>query len=117
MPVLLICAMIHRQKVYNCQRIFTQNKKVVFFFKLINFTCFFNYLFFCCCWKFSEPKLTGAQRIVPEWKDYDAEIKNLLNRVQDQEHEEEEMIDNILSKSNSESKADGSNDEAKHTEL
>lgn len=27
------------------------------------------------------------------------------------------MIDNILSKSNSESKADGSDDEAKHTEL
>lgn len=67
-----------------------------------------------------EPKLTAAQRIVPEWKDYDAEIKNLMNRVQDQEHEEE-VIDDTLSVSesnfNSESKADGSHDETKHTEL
>lgn len=37
-----------------------------------------------------EAKLTAAQRIVPEWKDYDAEIKNLMARVEDREHEDVE---------------------------
>lgn len=69
--------------------------------------------------KFIEPKLTAAQRIVPEWKDYDAEIKNLLNRVQDQEHDEQ-VIESVATEEekaeNSES-ASKSEDEAKHTEL
>lgn len=38
-----------------------------------------------------EAKLTAAQRIVPEWKDYDSEIKNLMIRVEDREQEEEQM--------------------------
>lgn len=33
-----------------------------------------------------EAKLTAAQRIVPEWKDYDAELKTLLARVEDHEN-------------------------------
>lgn len=36
-----------------------------------------------------EAKLTAAQRIVPEWKDYDAEIKNLMSKVDAREHDEE----------------------------
>lgn len=35
-----------------------------------------------------EAKLSAAQRIVPEWKDYDAEIKNLMARIDDEEHQE-----------------------------
>lgn len=30
-----------------------------------------------------EAKLTAAQRIVPEWKDYDAEIKHLMTEIED----------------------------------
>lgn len=37
-----------------------------------------------------EAKLTAAQRIVPEWKDYDTEIKNLMGRVDDVEQEDHE---------------------------
>ncbi|KAH8301152.1 hypothetical protein KR018_003806 [Drosophila ironensis] len=33
-----------------------------------------------------EAKLTAAQRIVPEWKDYDAEIKSLMSRIEDHEN-------------------------------
>ena len=29
-----------------------------------------------------EPKLTAAMRIVPEWKDYDTEIRNLMENWQ-----------------------------------
>lgn len=35
--------------------------------------------------KTKEPKLTAAARIVPEWVEYDNEIKQLLRRVQGQE--------------------------------
>ncbi|XP_068428233.1 UDP-glucose:glycoprotein glucosyltransferase 2 isoform X1 [Clinocottus analis] len=35
--------------------------------------------------KTKEPKLTAAARIVPEWVEYDNEIKQLLRHVQDQE--------------------------------
>ncbi|XP_028446453.1 UDP-glucose:glycoprotein glucosyltransferase 2 isoform X3 [Perca flavescens] len=35
--------------------------------------------------KTKEPKLTAAARIVPEWVEYDNEIKLLLSRVQEQE--------------------------------
>ena len=37
-----------------------------------------------------EAKLTAAQRIVPEWKDYDNEIKNLMARVDDEQHQQQE---------------------------
>lgn len=55
---------------------------------------------------------------MPEWKDYDAEIKNLLNRVQDQEHEGD-VIESIENEIPTESKSteDDSEDGAKHTEL
>ncbi|EDW79389.1 uncharacterized protein Dwil_GK20450 [Drosophila willistoni] len=33
-----------------------------------------------------EAKLTAAQRIVPEWKDYDAELKTLMARIEDHEN-------------------------------
>ncbi|XP_053954514.1 UDP-glucose:glycoprotein glucosyltransferase [Anastrepha ludens] len=33
-----------------------------------------------------EAKLTAAQRIVPEWKDYDLEIKRLMTKVEDHEN-------------------------------
>lgn len=36
-----------------------------------------------------EAKLTAAQRIVPEWKDYDAEIKALMSRAEAREHDEQ----------------------------
>jgi UDP-glucose:glycoprotein glucosyltransferase len=37
-----------------------------------------------------EAKLTAAQRIVPEWKDYDSEIKRLQAKIDEEiEHEEE----------------------------
>lgn len=35
--------------------------------------------------KTKEPKLTAAARIVPEWVEYDNEIKQLLRRFQEQE--------------------------------
>lgn len=35
--------------------------------------------------KTKEPKLTAAARIVPEWVEYDNEIKQLLKQVQGQE--------------------------------
>lgn len=35
--------------------------------------------------KTKEPKLTAAARIVPEWVEYDSEIKGLLRKVQKQE--------------------------------
>lgn len=36
-----------------------------------------------------EAKLTAAQRIVPEWKGYDDEIKSLMNRIDDEQHPEQ----------------------------
>nr|XP_040218313.2 UDP-glucose:glycoprotein glucosyltransferase [Anopheles coluzzii] len=39
-----------------------------------------------------EAKLTAAQRIVPEWKNYDAEIKRLQAMVDDREHEEQAAV-------------------------
>lgn len=35
--------------------------------------------------KTKEPKLTAAARIVPEWVEYDNEIKQLLRRMQERE--------------------------------
>lgn len=42
-----------------------------------------------------EAKLTAAQRLVPEWKDYDQEIKNLFNRVEAGEVEHEEFDEGL----------------------
>lgn len=57
-----------------------------------------------------EAKLTAAQRIVPEWKLYDQEIKRLQAKVDELEHEEGQ---NLHSEENS-----TKNDEAgQHTEL
>lgn len=42
-----------------------------------------------------EAKLTAAQRIVPEWKDYDQEIKNLLNKAELGEVEHEEISERV----------------------
>lgn len=54
---------------------------------------------------------------MPEWKDYDAEIKNLLNRVQDQEHDEE-VIESVATEEEKAKKSETtSEEEAKHTEL
>lgn len=39
-----------------------------------------------------EAKLTAAQRIVPEWSGYDAEIKALLARVEEREHADEAVV-------------------------
>jgi len=36
-----------------------------------------------------EAKLSAAQRIVPEWKNYDTEIKNLMARIDDEQHQEQ----------------------------
>lgn len=44
--------------------------------------CFF--LLQCNNPKTKEPKLTAAARIVPEWVEYDNEIKQLLGQVQEQ---------------------------------
>lgn len=42
-----------------------------------------------------EAKLTAAQRIVPEWKDYDQEIKNLMNKIELGEVEHEEVNESV----------------------
>ncbi|XP_065075789.1 UDP-glucose:glycoprotein glucosyltransferase [Ochlerotatus camptorhynchus] len=56
-----------------------------------------------------EAKLTAAQRLVPEWKDYDTEIKRLQAKVDELEHEAGQI---------SHSQGDASsNQEAQHTEL
>uniref|UniRef100_A0A182J6H8 UDP-glucose:glycoprotein glucosyltransferase n=1 Tax=Anopheles atroparvus TaxID=41427 RepID=A0A182J6H8_ANOAO len=75
-----------------------------------------------------EAKLTAAQRIVPEWKDYDGEIKRLQAKVDDREHEEqtaaaaaaaagEDAVTKEATGSNVHSEDDGSDPEARHTEL
>lgn len=47
--------------------------------------CLHFFLLQCNNPKTKEPKLTAAARIVPEWVEYDNEIKQLLRRVQEQE--------------------------------
>uniref|UniRef100_A0A8C9WYH9 UDP-glucose ceramide glucosyltransferase-like 1 n=1 Tax=Sander lucioperca TaxID=283035 RepID=A0A8C9WYH9_SANLU len=42
--------------------------------------------------KTKEPKLTAAARIVPEWVEYDNEIKQLLSRVQKQEDNQRDEL-------------------------
>lgn len=41
--------------------------------------------------KTKEPKLTAAARIVPEWVEYDNEIKQLLRRAQEPEDTEKQI--------------------------
>jgi UDP-glucose:glycoprotein glucosyltransferase len=38
-----------------------------------------------------EAKLTAAQRIVPEWKGYDDEIKRLMARIDDEQHQQQDQ--------------------------
>lgn len=40
-----------------------------------------------------EAKLTAAMRIVPEWKDYDNEIKELTRKIDASAHVEESITD------------------------
>lgn len=66
-----------------------------------------------------EAKLTAAQRIVPEWKDYDAEIKNLMIRIENEpmmidEHDNSSQhTDDIKT----ETTGEDDDDISKHTEL
>lgn len=63
-----------------------------------------------------EAKLTAAQRIVPEWKDYDTEIKNLMSRVDEREHGEQIIgEDKVMPTIVDESVDDGTKSE-KHVE-
>lgn len=43
-----------------------------------------------------EAKLTAAQRIVPEWKNYDLEIKKLMSQVEDHQDAEHELDEEIV---------------------
>lgn len=61
-----------------------------------------------------EAKLTAAQRIVPEWKDYDLEIKNLMSRVDDVEQEDHEEH---IESEEQEQKQSIIPEEIKHSEL
>ena len=36
-----------------------------------------------------EAKLTAAQRIIKEWPEYDSQIKNLMAKVDEAEHEDD----------------------------
>ncbi|XP_055601750.1 UDP-glucose:glycoprotein glucosyltransferase [Uranotaenia lowii] len=47
-----------------------------------------------------EAKLTAAQRIVPEWKDYDQEIKRLQAQIDELEHHEESQLEHSEDKEN-----------------
>uniref|UniRef100_A0A182RZF1 UDP-glucose:glycoprotein glucosyltransferase n=1 Tax=Anopheles funestus TaxID=62324 RepID=A0A182RZF1_ANOFN len=61
-----------------------------------------------------EAKLTAAQRIVPEWKEYDAEIKRLQAKADDSEHEEQAAMGRDPSNVHS---TEESNVKRQHTEL
>lgn len=61
----------------------TCGKKVALAVWVMCFVCFFPLQ--CNNPKTKEPKLTAAARIVPEWVEYDNEIKQLLRRAQEEE--------------------------------
>lgn len=61
-----------------------------------------------------EAKLTAAQRIVPEWKDYDIEIKNLMIKIEDNENTDHYAQANEIPLSSNENHDDGN---MKHEEL
>lgn len=66
------------------------SEKVVLVVQTMCRVCSFSiFLFFfllqCNNPKTKEPKLTAAARIVPEWVEYDNEIKRLLRQVQEQD--------------------------------
>lgn len=67
--------------------------------------------------------MTAAHRIVPEWKEYDLEIKNLINRVDNEqevheEHTDSEVVEEAAeTKSVEEEEEDKASDENKHSEL
>ncbi|XP_005180667.1 UDP-glucose:glycoprotein glucosyltransferase [Musca domestica] len=66
-----------------------------------------------------EAKLTAAQRIVPEWKDYDSEVKQLMARIEDHENVEHDELQTTLpsSKETTPTPAAAAADGAKHSEL
>ncbi|XP_073840354.1 UDP-glucose-glycoprotein glucosyltransferase [Musca autumnalis] len=66
-----------------------------------------------------EAKLTAAQRIVPEWKDYDAEVKQLMARVEDHENAEHDDTQTPAAAPVASEKAPTATaaDGAKHSEL
>ena len=47
-----------------------------------------------------EAKLTAAKRIVPEWEDYDNEIKSLMARIDDEQHQEQNTAKSLNGKKN-----------------
>lgn len=53
-----------------------------------------------------EPKLAAAVRIVPEWKDFDSEIKNLMLKWQSVQSEEKKAVQDEKSNSSSKQKED-----------
>lgn len=71
--------------------------------------------------------MTAAHRIVPEWKEYDLEIKNLINRVDNEQEVHEEHTDTEVVEEAAETKSveekeeegeeDKASDENKHSEL
>lgn len=65
-----------------------------------------------------EAKLTAAQRIVPEWKDYDNEIKSLMSRIAErgsEPDEVEEVTEDVLEQVTEPAMVD--EETGKHTEL
>lgn len=65
-----------------------------------------------------EAKLTAAQRIVPEWKDYDNEIKTLMARIAErgiEPDEVEEVTEDVVDEVTEPTMA--VDDIGKHTEL
>lgn len=65
-----------------------------------------------------EAKLTAAQRIVPEWKDYDAEIKNLMIRVENEPMMVDEQKYSSHHTNEIKTETTGEDDDSsKHTEL
>ncbi|XP_055376689.1 UDP-glucose:glycoprotein glucosyltransferase [Condylostylus longicornis] len=67
-----------------------------------------------------EAKLTAAQRIVPEWKDYDLEIKNLIAKVEDTEMENQDAYSgqNKINENGGDEHTEFEvNDDLRHSEL
>lgn len=62
-----------------------------------------------------EAKLTAAQRIVPEWKDYDAEIKKLMAKVEDNENSDHH--EHFEKDMGEESQQEQQHTQSKHSEL
>ncbi|XP_039963772.1 UDP-glucose:glycoprotein glucosyltransferase [Bactrocera neohumeralis] len=64
-----------------------------------------------------EAKLTAAQRIVPEWKDYDVEIKNLMMKIEDHENNDHYAQASATNGSPQSSNENNDDKNLKHEEL